>query len=343
MEFVRSVQAGDDDARRALRLLGGVLLGVGALVLAFRRSNFDDPWGDLPILVVVLIPAIVLYGGGFLAARAAGGSRAWHGVFLVFGLVFAFLTLNQFVELVGGDPGSSLNTAWIFAVVAALGALAALRAGVRFAMLAAGLAFLIAWLSLWDEVISDGIGSDAGTLRGLSILAAVVIGLAGVALHWRLRGRTFERPLIDDHLPVPAELFTAAGIAFVFGAGLVSLTGAIEGALAAAFSPLGGATGGSGFAEPSLFWDLVLLAGSLKLILIGAWIGMRGPVYVGALGLTLFTFLVGLDLDDSSPSGSVVGWPLVLLLAAAALLAASALLPARTARSRTADSAPPPA
>ena len=329
MQTVRSIQAGDDDVRRALRMLGGLLLGVGALVLAFRRGSLDDPWGDFGLFLVVVIPAVLLYGGGLLAARASEARSAWHGVFLVFGLLFVYLSLNQFVDMVGGTPDSSLNTAWIFAVVAVLGAVAALGCGVRFGMLAAGVAFLISWLSVWDEVIGDGIASDAGTFRGLTILAAIVLGLAALALHWRLRGRNFNRPFVDEHVAIPAELVTAAGIAFVFGAGLLSLTGAIEQAIFGALAPFDGASAGGGFAEPSLFWDLVLLAGALKLTALGAWLGVRGPVYVGAVGLAVFTFIVGLDLDDSSPSGSVVGWPLVLLLLAAAALAASAFMPAR--------------
>jgi len=52
---------------------------------------------------------------------------------------------------------------------------------------------------------------------------------------------------------------------------------------------------------------------------------------VGAVGLTIFVVIVGLDLDDSSPAGKILGWPLVLLILAAAALAASVLLPRRGA------------
>ena len=108
-----------------------------------------------------------------------------------------------------------------------------------------------------------------------------------------------------------------------------------------ALAPLGAASGG-GFAEPSLFWDIVLLLGSLALVVFGVFFRVRGPAYVGAIGLTIFIVIVGLDLDDSSPSGSLLGWPLVLLILAAAALAASVLMPRREGVATTPAAPPPP-
>jgi hypothetical protein len=330
MEYLRTIQADDDDLRRGLRALGALLLGVGALVLAYRRSNFEDPWGDFALLLVALLPAVLLYGGGFLAARSAVEARAWHGVFLVFGLIFALFTFFQFLELIDGNTGASLNIAWIFAVVGAMGVAAALIAGVRFGMLAAGIAFSIAWFAVWDEVLGDDF-SDAGTIRGLSVIAAVILGVAGLALYLRRGGRFSLSALDDPELALPSELFTAAGLVFLFGTGILSATGAIAQGIVTALGPLASQATGASFAEPSLFWDIVLLLGSLKLIVLGTRLGFRGPAYVGAAGLAIFVVLVGLDLDDSSPSGSVVGWPLILLVLGAAALAASVFAPRRDA------------
>jgi hypothetical protein len=52
---------------------------------------------------------------------------------------------------------------------------------------------------------------------------------------------------------------------------------------------------------------------------------------VGAVGIATFVLLVGTDLDDSSPEGSVVGWPLILLLGAALAIAASFMAARRSA------------
>lgn len=329
MEYLRTIQADDDEARQGLRALGALLLGAGALVLAERRANFADPWGDFALFLVALLPALFLYGGGFLAAREAVERRPWHGVFLIFGLIFALFTFFQFIELVDGDAGAALNVAWIFAAVAALGAAAALVAGIRFGMLAAGLAFIVAWLAVWSEILGDDFSGDAGTIRGFLMLVAGILVAAGIALHWQQRGRHTLTPLDDEHVGVPLELLTAGGIAFLLGAGVLSATGAIAQGILNSLAPFGAIDAGAGFATPSLFWDIVLLVGSLVLIGLGTRFGVRGPAYVGAAGLTIFIAIVGLDLDDSSPEGTVVGWPLILLLLAGAALVASVLMPAR--------------
>jgi hypothetical protein len=331
MEYLRSIQGGDDELRRALRALGALLLGVGALVLAYRRSGFSDPWGDFPLFLVAFLPALFLYGGGMASAISTPGERrGWQGVFVIFGLFFSLFAFFQFIDLVGGDPNAALNVAWVFAAVAALGVAAALIADVRFGLLAAGIAFSISWLALWSEILGDDFSDDAGTIRGLSLAAAVILGVVGVALYIRRGGDLSLRALDDRELRLPAELLTAAGLVFLFGAGVLSATGALVQGFLGALGPLVPAEADTGgFAEPSLFWDIILLLGSLKLVVLGARLGLRGPVYVGALGLVIFTVLVGLDLDDSSPAGKVLGWPLVLLILAAVALIASVLVPAR--------------
>lgn len=328
MEYLRTIQANDDEWRRGLRALGALLLGVGALVLAQRKSGFEDPWGDFALFLVAILPALFLYGGGFLAATAAPESRGWHGVFLVFGLVFALFSCFQFLALIDGDTGANLNVAWIFGLIAALGAVAALRADVRFGLLAAGIAATVAWLALWSEILGDDF-NDAGTVRGLSVLAAIILGLAGLALYLQRGGTRSLAALDDPQIAKPAELVTAAGLTFLFGTGVLSATGAIATGLLNALGPLAPVGAGTGFAEPSLFWDIVLLIGSLTLVVLGSRLGLRGPAYVGAVGLTIFVVIVGLDLDDDSPAGAIAGWPLILLLLAAAAIAASVMLPAR--------------
>jgi len=337
VEYLRTIQTGDDDWRRGLRALGALLLGVGVLVLAYRKSNFADPWGDFPLFLLAFLPALFLYGGGFLAAREAPEPRAWHGIFVIFGLVFALFSCFQFLELIDGNVGADLNVAWIFGLIAALGTLAALKADAPFGLLVAGIAATISWLAIWSEILGDDFG-DGGTLRGLSVLAAIVIGFAGLALYLR-RGGTWSLTALDDpEIREPAELLTAAGLAFLFGTGILSATGAIATGILNALGPLAPVGAGSGIAEPSLFWDVILLLGSLKLIVLGTRVGMRGPAYVGGLGLAIFVFIVGLDLDDDSPSGAIAGWPLILLLLAVAALAASVLLPARDSSPGSSDS-----
>lgn len=314
MELLKRMQATDDERAEALRALGGLLLGVGALVLLIRRTSLGDTWGDFAVFVTWLVPALILFGGGVLAARAAG-ARPWHSVWVVFGLLFIYGTLIQFLTLIDGDPDAALNTVWTLCVVAAAGAAAAVFAAVRFGWLVAGVALAIAWLALWDEILADGISADAGTFRGLCMIAALLL----VVLGWLIERRGREGT-------EAAEFVTAAGLVFLLGAGLVSLGGATGGLfMPTDVSSAAGVPAPSGGVEPSLFWDTVLLVGSILLVAAGNLVGSRGPVYVGGVGILAFVSVVGLDLDDESPAGDVVGWPLVLLVLAGVAIVASIL------------------
>jgi len=309
MEFFRQVQAADDARSEALRALGGLLFGTAVLVLLIRRTSFENPWDDFPLLVAWLVPALVLYGGGIAAARASA-PRMWHAVWVVFGILFVYGTLIQFLTLIEGDPDAPLNTVWTLLVVAAVAAIAALVAKVRFGWLVAGIALAIAWLALWDEILENGVTDDIGTFRGLCMVAAVVL----VAGAWLVERRGRERS-------ESAELVTAGGLIFLLGAGLVSLVGVFGGV----FFPVDVSSTETGGAEPSLLWDVVLLGGSIALIAAGSFAGSRGSIYVGAVGILTFVVLVGSDLDDDSPAGKIVGWPLVLLVVSLVAIAASIL------------------
>jgi NADH:ubiquinone oxidoreductase subunit 6 (subunit J) len=83
--------------------------------------------------------------------------------------------------------------------------------------------------------------------------------------------------------------------------------------------------------ESSLFWDIVLLVVSLLLIAYGVRFGVRGPTYVGAVGLFFFALIVGFDLEDrAAPDGSLLGWPLALVLLGLAAIIASLIPGLRT-------------
>jgi hypothetical protein len=260
------------------------------LLVGFRRSNLGDPWGDLALLLVALAPCAFLYGVGFVGARATGETRPWQAVYLVFGTLLVPLVLFQFIELIDGDTEAPLNIAWFLLVTAVAGKVAALFAGERFGLLIAGLASIVAWLALWDEILSDGVFDDIGTLRGLLVLIGLLLAAGAVVMWWLDReGRMpFGVRSVPDS-PRAGELVTAAGVAAV-AAGAISI-----GAFPNAFFPLADDTT-SLFGPPveaSLLWDLELLIASLALIGAGSWLGIRGPVYVGAIGLASFAHIVG--------------------------------------------------
>jgi hypothetical protein len=76
-------------------------------------------------------------------------------------------------------------------------------------------------------------------------------------------------------------------------------------------------------ADSSLFWEIVLLAISLLAVGYGARFGARGPAYVGGIGLIIFLVTAGADLNEATPQGKIVGWPLLLVVVGALAFAAS--------------------
>jgi hypothetical protein len=306
-----------DDTRDALRKIGGLLFGIGILMLLLRKAALpqEDPYGDGIQFFLWLIPAVLLYGASVLPPENTGGRlRPWQTVYSVLGLVFVAGALLQFVDMIDdGASGNALNVAWIFAAVAAAGFYAGVVKGIRFQILFGGIALIIAWSALWDKILGDeGIGGHIGVYRGL--LGILSIGmLAGALYLWRTnqggdtRAQTALEPAGDLGLWKASELLTAAGITAVLACSLgISSVQALN--------PL--ADEQVTAVATSWFWDILLLAISLGLVGIGSQIGVRGPVYVGAIGLFLFLLIVGFDLDegtDADPT-SVGLWPIVLIV-----------------------------
>src|SRR5262249_12283812 len=96
-----------DDTRDLLREIGGLLIGLAAAMVYVRKGPFlstnTDQWASFPIFLVLVIPAVYLYGG-IVAATETGRLRPWRAVYSVFGLIFVALALRQLVEVLGGTP-----------------------------------------------------------------------------------------------------------------------------------------------------------------------------------------------------------------------------------------------
>jgi hypothetical protein len=312
-----------DEGRDALRKLGGLFIGLGLFMLFIRKADsaLGKPWGDWGLLIVLLVAFLFLYGIGFLARRHTDGLQAWQAVYLAFGILLAPFVLLQFVEAVNGNTGASLNIFWIFGVTAALAAAAAVAAGLRWGLLVASLAVIVSWSALWNKILSNGIGDHLGAYRGLLLLLAAL-----------LAGAAFAASSDEEHGPARgSDIATGAAVAAVI-AGALSFT-----KLFALSNPLLAIP----TADSSLFWELALLVVSLIAVAHGNRSGARGPAYVGGIGLFLFVVIAGADLNDSSPQGKVIGWPLVLLLAGAAAFVVS-IAPGLKGSSSSAGAAQPP-
>ena len=83
-------------------------------------------------------------------------------------------------------------------------------------------------------------------------------------------------------------------------------------------------------ASPSLLWDIELLVASLLAVIWGSRVGVRGPTYVGAIGLLIFLIDVGSEVGVDVPDSTIVGWPLILALVGAGLFVISLIASVET-------------
>src|SRR3954469_16244435 len=285
-----------------LRLIGGMMLGAGALVLLIRKGN---DWSDWAIFFALLIPAGVLLGLAFMG-RVPEERQGWKAAFLVFGTLLLLASLLQLVNAAGGQP-RGWNLVWTFGVAAAVAVFTSLSMGAPFQMLLGAIFGIVAWLNFWDKVLSNPSGE---TIQWLLVVLAVIYFVLAIVM-----GRAGR--------PQSLDLITAASLAAVLAAALTFL------GLAGSFSGASASSLPGNVPKPSQGWNIFLLVVSLAAIGFGSRGPTRGPSYVGALGLGAFIALVGTDVVhriSGGDGGGVVGWPLILLIGGAAILAAGFVL-----------------
>jgi hypothetical protein len=214
-----------------MRSVGGLLFAAGAVLVLVRKSGHDE-WGGFARLLVVLVPAVVLYllalGSPERPRGEDGSARPWQSVLMVAAILLVPVVLLELLRWVGASTRHSLYEAAIFAITALLAGYAARRGRVSYAALLAGLSLLVVWLDVWEEILGH---PSTNTTRWLLVVAAVLLfaGAAGLA-----RAKAIGA----------SELATAGGIAAV-AAGVL---GVIVGAFVSAFrgiTTLGEGAGGA--------------------------------------------------------------------------------------------------
>lgn len=296
-----------------LRMLGGVAFAVGAVALYIRKSGAasSSDWADFPLLLVVAIPCGLLFAVG-AANRKVGEVARWRAVLMVTGVLLAPLALEQLRETLGLSETANFWHFLIFTGVVAMAAYASFVIGAAYQAFLAALAGIVAWLYLWEWILSN---PGVNAFRWLLIILG--IGYLAAALAMRA-----------GNAPQGDELVTAAGIVGV----LVGVLG-VSAAASQALTPFGVGGGGHG---QGFFWDLILLLVALGSVAYGAVSRARGPAYVGFVGLFFFALLIGFEvnslLKDERPDGDLVGWPLALLLIGGGALAAGIAAERQTGR-----------
>ncbi len=275
---------------------GAVPLALAAVVINLRMTQ----WTLGPRFVVVGLISLLLLTMGFLAPLESDVPRPYHSVLLISGLLPLAIALELLAEVFGASrPPGPGGVFWAMALEALTAFALARRANSGACTLIGALAAAIAVEEFVAWVFRP---HGAGTFRAM----LVVLTLAFIAGTLRLRDRRRRHAV---------QLVNAAGVM-----GLVlALSYLASTLLLAAMRASGGilthfgATSGAPFG-----WKLYVLAVGLGLIAYAAVDREPGPAYIGVAVLGAFAVLVGVPIGER---GSLVGWPLFLLVIGAIGLA----------------------
>jgi hypothetical protein len=264
---------------------GAVPLTVGVVLLNVRM---DATWGDGIHLVITGLSCALVLGMGLLAQREGEFPRAYQTVLLLAGLTLLAVTLVRLAGVFGVEDTTSSGTlTWIATLFAAVAAVPAWeRINSPICALVEFVAGGIAVLALVDWVFDP---------HGPTTLRWILLLLVGVYAATHLRWRE-SRPRHAVHL-VNAAGLAGLGLAFTFP----DLTGFLG-----VVGPLAGT-----------WWEIVLLAIGLGLVAYAAVDREPGPGYLGFAVLLAFVIMAGPE-----DGASIIGWPLLLLLAGGAAVAA---------------------
>jgi hypothetical protein len=276
--------------RHAVIAIGAALLAVAFVVVELRM---DDAWANGVLFLVAAVPAAALLAAGLREPPLGDRPRAGASALLLGGLaVFAFADF-RLLQLLGRDDAfdAPRSLTVFFVLLTAVALLAAARSRSAACLLVGAIAFggtvLAAVRWIFD---TENIASYRPALLVLAVLFA--------AAAWAIRARPRHRDVLVDaaglSILVLAQL--GGGLFFGFGEGLPD------------------------------FWEAVVLAGALALVLYAAVTRAPGPGLLALLLLAAFAGLVGFNErgiveEDDPGDASLVGWPLVLLAGGLAALA----------------------
>jgi hypothetical protein len=278
--------------RGAVIAAGAVPLALAAIVIELRMTQWSL---GLRFAVVALI-AVLLLTMGVLAPLESSAPRAYHSVLLVSGLLPLVVGLQLLAEVLGASrPPGAGGDFWTFGAEAAIAAALARRLNSAVCTLIAALAGAIAVEAFVSWVFQP---HGIGTFRAF----LVVLGLAFGAGAVRLR---------DGRRRHAVQLVNAAGVV-TLALAVTLLAGAIA---ASALSGLGNGVLFGASVNAAFGWKLYLLAVGFGLVAYAGVDSEPGPAYIGVVVLLAFAVMVGINL---SGRGSLVGWPLFLLVIGAA-------------------------
>jgi hypothetical protein len=276
-------------ARGDVIAAGAVPLSVLAFVVPLRMVQ----WATGPKFVVVALIAILLLAMGWLAPLEGDVPRPYHTVLLIAGLLPALVALVLLAELIGAaHPPGAGGFVWVLLIETALAWAAARRANSGACALiaaAAGAGLVLAFVAWAFKPRS------LDTYRAMSVV--LTLGYAAGSLRLRERRRRHAVQLIN----AGGLLTLLLAVTYLESTLLVVQDGGLIGASSGFFGSLSAPFG----------WKLWILIVAFALVAYAGVDRERGPAYIGVALLLAFALLVAYH---GSSRGSLVGWPLFLLI-----------------------------
>ncbi len=300
--------------REASAAAGAVALAVAAYVIELRMTQ----WALGPKFLVAAVIAALILGLGWAAGPAGPETRPHQSLLLISGLLVLVLALVFLGEILAGHHRLGAGGVfWTLAVEAAVAAAAARRAGSAGCTLIAALFASISFLEFIAWVVHP---TGFNTFRW--ILLAESMALVAGAIRLRRAYRRHGVQLVN----VAGLLALFLGLTFV-GAAAIQVAG----------SGLGSSLPTPSIGTAGAGWKLYLLIATGALIGYAVLDREPAPGVIGAAMAITFAVLVGLP---TLTGGSLVFWPLFLLIVGG-LAVAYALVGPPAAASAAAPPAPP--
>jgi hypothetical protein len=271
-----------------------VAAGVVVLVTLIHvvAVRFDDAWGPGAHLAYALVAWTFVAAMAVLAPMERDEPRAYQSVLYVSSFALAIIVLLELGRVLGADGAlsSAGNRTWLSAALAVYALWFAVRRNsavcTLLGALAAGVAVLGAVDWIWDP-------SGLATVRWVLLGLMVVYGLAAIGQ----RDRRLRH-----------------GVALIDAAGLAGL------AIGASFALSDLFFDETGMEEAVAWgWELLILATGFGLIAYSSVDRQPGPAYLGVGNLVAFATITAAGV--SREGATLLGWPVALGVAAAALLA----------------------
>lgn len=293
----------------------GDVIAAGVVVLATLvwvvRLRFAAAWGDGGQLVWATLPWAFVTLLALLAELEGDAPRAYQSVLYIASVALFIAVVTSFGDVLGAERSFSTAacTTWEAGAVAVFALLFAIGRNSAVCTLLGSLFGGVAVLALVEWAFSPGIGTFRWVLVGLM----VVYGFAAIGQR-------------DRHLRHGVALIDAAGaavltigVSFAISVVLQRLLGVDHTYDTVSATRIGFFTIGYGDTSVGWGWELLIVAAGFGLIAYSSVDRQPGPAYIGVLNLVVFAVITSFGV--TAKGATLVGWPLVLAIAAAGLLA----------------------